>query len=240
MGATESKGPAGYDSKAQPYAQTPTNSSMVRRSSKINVMSSTDCIETIEREAWDIESESDIAEEANNTSCVPEPLPCLPDDPLCLLDVVRCGNLAKVQQMLQTEIGSINETNGAGSTPLILAAAGGYTSIAKALIEAGANTKTRNKSGQSAATWARQRQNHTLIQLLRDSGVEPDSADDQVEAANRKVREMEAKQKETQMAFEKKESEHKREMSEILKRLEKYEPPQHAHSEAHILPLESY
>lgn len=80
------------------------------------------------------------------------------------------GNLSRVKTLIAKNH-NINATDANGNTPLILAVRYRKREVAKYLIRAGANVRTRNKAGQTALYWAKRNQDTYLIKLLRQGGA---------------------------------------------------------------------
>jgi len=67
---------------------------------------------------------------------------------------------------LLSAVRNVNATNEAGNTPLILASASGHNEVVTALLAAGADSRMRNRSGQSALDLALNKGNREIVAIL--------------------------------------------------------------------------
>jgi hypothetical protein len=82
------------------------------------------------------------------------------------------GDLDLVKSLLSEGANIEATTNSAGSTPLMLACSAGHSSVAKLLLEHGADLHARNKMRQNALTMAAMGKHYELADYLMSKGAE--------------------------------------------------------------------
>jgi len=91
-----------------------------------------------------------------------------------LFDAVRANDLTQVRQLLASGA-QIDAADANGNTALMVAAAHGYTDIARLLVDRGADVDARGYIGNTALIFAAQEGNAEIVQLLVDRGADPDA-----------------------------------------------------------------
>lgn len=90
---------------------------------------------------------------------------------ISLLEAVRKGQIHVVRSLLSKGI-DVNQRDGDGNTPLIIAVCHHQTKIVRVLIQHQADVHARNKKGQTAWSWATLTSNSEVIELLLHQGVD--------------------------------------------------------------------
>ena len=88
-----------------------------------------------------------------------------------LFEAARGNDLIQVQQLLATGA-QIDAADANGNTALMIAAAHGYTEIARLLIDSGADVDARGYIGNTALIYAAQEGHAEIAQLLIDGGAD--------------------------------------------------------------------
>jgi len=88
-----------------------------------------------------------------------------------LLGAVRSNDIAQVHSLLSRGA-QVDATDPAGNTALMVAAACGYTEIARTLIESGADLDARGYIGNTALIFATQEGHAEIARLLVENGAD--------------------------------------------------------------------
>lgn len=88
-----------------------------------------------------------------------------------IVEAVRAGDLARVQRLLASNPGALNQKDAAfGATPLHWAALRGHADVAKFLVAQGADTSAKNKDGETPLQVAERAKRAEIVALLRAGG----------------------------------------------------------------------
>src|SRR6266496_535741 len=93
-----------------------------------------------------------------------------PEREPALLEAARGGDAARVEALVR-EGANVNAATAGGLTPLIVAAAGGRTGVARVLIEAGADPDARHRELGTALEAAQRNGHRENVEMLRRCGA---------------------------------------------------------------------
>src|SRR5437899_3853647 len=94
----------------------------------------------------------------------------LTDRDRALREAARRGDAARVEALVR-EGANVNAATASGLTPLIEAAAGGRTGVARVLIEAGADPDARHRELGTALDAAQRNGHREIVEMLRRRGA---------------------------------------------------------------------
>lgn len=87
--------------------------------------------------------------------------------------LVRAGNLAAVEELLQDSASLIHDRDDDGNTPLMVAAQNNNKKMVKFLLRKGADINAQNLTGQSALHFCYGLNFHELAKYLETKGADP-------------------------------------------------------------------
>lgn len=85
----------------------------------------------------------------------------------------KTGDAGKIRDMLGRNV-NVNRQDSSGRSALIHSAIGGYSDIAKMLLEAGAKPDVADKLGNSPLVWAARRGDYRIARMLVEAGADLD------------------------------------------------------------------
>ena len=97
-------------------------------------------------------------------------------------EAVRDRDIERVKSLLNQGTDVDSRDDGAGWTPLMIAAADGYPDLVELLVSKGADVRAKNSEGEEALTWAVIKNRPEIARYLLDKGADPEARDDYGEA----------------------------------------------------------